>query len=99
AMPNFGNDYKAFVKAMGGNQIFLTDAHTHPFHSGYPSGFDTQGLYDLGGGGAEGIIITDKGKYSLYSFIGKVPDQDFSMNRCLTDKIKMPSIHVRFPQK
>jgi YD repeat-containing protein len=97
AMPKFGADYKAFVKALGGNQVFLTDAHTHRFHSGYPSGDDMQAIYDLGGAGADGIIITDKEKYSLYSFIGTVPDQAWSMKRCRTGKIEMPSIHVRFP--
>jgi hypothetical protein len=97
AMPKFGADYKAFVKALGGNQVFLTDAHTHRFHSGYPSGDDMQAIYDLGGAGADGIIITDKEKYSLYSFIGTVPDQAWSVKRCRTGKIEMPSIHVRFP--
>jgi hypothetical protein len=56
-----------------------------------------QAIYDLGGAGADGIIITDKEKYSLYSFIGTVPDQAWSMKRCRTGKIEMPSIHVRFP--
>ena len=98
AMPNFRKDYNAFVNSLGGDLTFLTDAHTHPSKGDYPSSFDSESLYQVGGYPAKGIIITGIGKYSLYSFAGKVPYQEAAMKDCISDKVSMPSIHVRFRQ-
>ncbi len=94
SMPNFERDYKAFVKSIGTKVSYLTDAHTHLSHAGYPSVDDMRSLETMGGPGAVAVIITNSGKYSLYSTVGRVPDQDFEKKRCVTNKVKMPSIRV-----
>jgi hypothetical protein len=93
-MPNYERDYKAFVKSIGAKVSYLTDAHTHPLHSNYPSVGDMAVLERIGGPGAVGVIVTANGIYSLYSTVGAVPDQEFEKKRCVTDKIKMPSIRI-----
>ena len=93
-MPNYGNEYNAFVKSLRVNVTYLTDAHTHPAHSAYPSHYDTRGLEQMGGPGATGVIITQKDKYSVYSTVGRVPDQDFEKSRCITKKVTIPSIQI-----
>jgi hypothetical protein len=93
-LPDYERDYQAFVKSIGGKVNYLTDAHTHPLHSGAPSPGDLDSLERMGGPGAVGVIVTNKGKYSLYSTVGAVPDQDFEKKRCVTDKVQMPTIRV-----
>jgi hypothetical protein len=93
-MPNYEKDYNSFVKSIGVKVSYLTDAHTHPLHSDYPSSGDMKVLERMGGPGAVGVIITNSSQYSLYSTEGGVPDQDFEKKRCVTEKVNMPSIRV-----
>ena len=98
AMPNYGKDYNAFVKSLGMKVSYLTDVHTHPFKSDYPSGHDVQALHELGGAGAKGLIMFGKGKFSIYSIVGKVPYPESAMKDCLTERVNQNSVHVRFRQ-
>jgi hypothetical protein len=53
-------------------------------------------IENMGGLGGRGIIIHDRGKYSIYGFAGKIPDQESTMKECRTKNVSQPSVHVRF---
>lgn len=96
AMPSFGADYTKFINELGVPVSYITDAHSHPDHYPNPSGFDVQALDGLGGPDAVGLIITDRGKYSPYSIVGKLQYPQTYLDKCRTPNVSQPSIHVRF---
>jgi hypothetical protein len=96
AMPKFVEEYKKFVAGLGVKVTYITDVHTHPGHYEHPSGADVWALDALGGSGATGVIITNKGKFSLYTISGRSPSQQGALDACRTPNISPPSVHVRF---
>jgi proteasome lid subunit RPN8/RPN11 len=89
-MPEIRDEYvrtRAALEMSGQWAVFITNFHTHPGGSDYPSSFDGPTLsYMEMGTPAFGIIVTGVGKYSYYDSQGKIDADDRRLNNCIQYK-------------